>query len=394
MSDLKYIIALADGCADLPAICGTTPLGYAHTPCLARLSARAVIGRTCLIPPGCTPGSQSALLTLLGAPRSACDSGRASIEAMACGIKLDGWTALRCNFVALKEERLAAHDGGGLSDAEAAQLIEALEAGLGDDTHRFVPGSGYRAFLLRRGAVHPGGGSPDSLLGCDLRTCQPADDDLKRLYDAAREILEHHPVNVTRREQGKLPANAVWFWGGGSTPDLPDFTTCTGLRGAATGGVPLVRGIACGMGLQWLDVPRADGTLYTNWEGKAFAAFDALTRQGMDFVFVHTEAPDEAGHAGSLPEKVASIEYFDRRLLTPLTGWLDENGVDYRLLVLPDHPTPVSLRTHTADPVPFLLYDSRTDGTGGIFDEIHTSALPLTPGEEMLDMLLERKRNP
>lgn len=394
MSNLKYIIALADGCADLPAICGMTPLGYANTPCLARLSARAVIGRTCLIPSGCVPGSQSALLTLLGAPRSACSGGRAAIEAMACGIDLDGCTALRCNFVSLDGDRLVAHDGGGLTDEEAAQLIDALEDALGDSSHRFVPGSGYRAFLLRRGLEHPGGCSPDGLLGCDLRTCQPEDDDLERLYHAAREVLDVHPVNLERKAQGKLPANAVWFWGGGPTPVLPDFTTCTGLRGAATGGVPLVRGIARGMGLEWLNVPHADGTLHTNWEGKAFAAFDALTRQGMDFVFVHTEAPDEAGHAGSLPEKVASIEYFDRRLLTPLTGWLDENAVDYRLLVLPDHPTPISLRTHTADPVPFLLYDSRTPAAGGIFDEMHTSDLPLTPGEEMLDVLLERKRNP
>lgn len=391
---MKYIIALADGCADLPAVCGMTPLGYANTPCLARLSARAVVGRTCLIPPGCIPGSQSALLTLLGAPRSACSSGRAAIEAMACGIDLDGCTALRCNFVSLDGDRLVAHDGGGLTDEETTQLIDALEDALGDDAHRFVPGSGYRAFLLRRGLEHPGGCSPDGLLGYDLRTCQPEDDDLERLYHAAREVLDAHPVNLERKAQGKLPANAVWFWGGGPTPVLPDFTTCTGLRGAATGGVPLVRGIASGMGLEWLNVPHADGTLHTNWEGKAFAAFDALTRQGMDFVFVHAEAPDEAGHAGSLPEKVASIEYFDRRLLTPLTGWLDESAVDYRLLVLPDHPTPISLRTHTADPVPFLLYDSRTPAAGGIFDEIHTGNLPLTPGEEMLDVLLERKRNP
>lgn len=391
---MKYIIALADGCADLPAVCGTTPLAYAHTPCIERLSACAVIGRTCLIPPGCTPGSQTALLTLLGAPRSACSSGRAAIEAMACGIALDGRTALRCNFVSMDGDRLVAHDGGGLTDKEAEQLIDALEDRLGDETHRFLPGSGYRAFLLRRGMEHPGGRSPDGLLGCDLRTCQPQDEDLARLYRAAREILDAHPVNLTRQAQGKLPANAVWFWGGGPTPVLPDFTAQTGLRGAATGGVPLVRGIARGMGLEWQSVPRADGTLYTNWEGKAFAAFDALTRQGMDFVFVHTEAPDEAGHAGSLTEKVAAIEYFDRRLLTPLTGWLDESGIEYRLLVLPDHPTPISLRTHTADPVPWMLYDSRTRAAGGIFDEIHTSDLPLTPGETLLDVLLERKRNP
>lgn len=391
---MKYIIALADGCADLPAVGGDTPLSYAHTPCLDRLAARAVIGRTCLIPSGCIPGTQAALLTLLGAPRSACDSGRAAIEAMACAVNLNGWTALRCNFISLDGTRLVAHDGGGLTDDEAAQLVQALSAQLGDQNHRFLPGAGYRALLLRRGVAHPGGPSPDSLLGQDLCTCQPEDDDLRRLYDAAHAILRDHPVNLARQAQGKLPANGVWFWGGGPTPTLPDFTAATGLRGAAVGAVPLVHGIASGMGLHWLTVPHVDGTLYTNWEGKAFAAFDALTRQGMDFVFVHTEAPDEAGHAGSLPQKVASIEYFDQRLLAPLTDWLDESRIDYRLLVLPDHPTPISRRIHTADPVPWLLYDSRKIGEGGIFDELHTGDRPLTPGETMLELLLERKLRP
>lgn len=392
---MKYIIALADGCADLPVVGGDTPLGYAHTPCIDRLAARAVIGRTCLIPTGCIPGTQAALLTLLGAPRSACDSGRAAIEALACGVDLDGWTALRCNFIALDDTgRLAAHDGGGLTDDEAAQLVDALNAGLGDQTHRFVPGTGYRALLLRRGMAHPGGPSPDSLLGQDVRTYQPQDDDLRRLYDAAQTILRGHPVNLARQAQGKLPANAVWFWGGGPTPTLPDFTAATGLRGAAVGAVPLVHGIASGMGLHWLTVPHADGTLHTNWEGKAFAAFDALTRQDMDFVFVHTEAPDEAGHAGSLPQKVASIEYFDQRLLAPLTSWLEQSRTDYRLLVLPDHPTPVAQRIHTADPVPWLLYDSRKTAQGGIFDERHAEHCPLTPGEDLLALLLERKLRP
>lgn len=387
---MKYIIALADGGADLPLPGLGTPLAYAHTPCLDRLSRRAQLGRTCLIPPGCAPGSQPALLTLLGAPPSACRGGRAALEALACGADLSGWTALRCNFITLDGGRLVTHDGGGLTDDEAGVLVDALQQALGDDSHRFLPGSSYRALLLRCGEPHPGGPSPDLLLGHDLSRCLPSDPDLCRLLGAAHDILRAHPLNLSRVQRGLPPANGVWFWGGGPTPALPDFTARTGLRGAAVGGVPLVRGIARGMGLRWLTVPGADGTLHTNWEGKAFAAFDALTRDGLDFVFLHAEAPDEAGHAGSLPEKLAAIEYFDQRLLAPLTGWLDESGAAYRLLVLPDHPTPISLRSHTDGPVPWLLYDSRTTYPGGIFDETHAAGYPETPGDRMLTLLLER----
>lgn len=391
---MKYVIAVADGCADLPAPPAGTPLSYAHTPCLDRLAARSLLGQTCLIPPGCDPGSQAALLTLLGAPAACCRGGRAALEALAQDADLTGRAVLRCNLVSLADGRLAAHDGGGLTQEEADCLLGALRRALDDADHAFLPAMGYRALLVRRGPAHPGAPAPDTLLGQEILPHLPADDDLRRLFFAAREILEAHPVNTARRAGGRLPANGVWFWGGGALPDLPDFTARTGLRGGATGGVPLVQGIARGLGLAWLNVARADGTLHTNWEGKAFAAFDALVRGGLDFMFVHAEAPDEAGHAGSLPEKVAAIEYFDQRLLAPLTGWLDETAVDYRLLVLPDHPTPLALRSHTAGPVPWLLYDSRTALPGGIYDEAHTAHAPYIPGGAMLDLLLERRSLP
>lgn len=391
---MKYLIAVADGCADLPGQPVGTPLSYAHTPCLDRLAARSQIGQTCLIPPGCDPGSQAALLTLLGAPAASCRGGRAALEALAQDIDLSGRAVLRCNLVSLEGNRLVSHDGGGLTQDEADHLLHALGQALGDPDHTFLSAMGYRALLVRRGPVHPGAPAPDGLLGQDITPYLPADADLRRLFFAAREILEAHPVNAARRASGQLPANGIWLWGGGALPALPNLTARTGLAGGATGGVPLVQGITRGLGLTWLKVPHADGTLYTNWEGKAFAAFDALVRGGLDFVFVHAEAPDEAGHAGSLPEKVAAIEYFDQRLLAPLTGWLDETGTNYRLLVLPDHPTPLSLRSHTADPVPWLLYDSRTILPGGIYDELHTADAPFVPGDAMLDLLLERRPLP
>lgn len=393
---MKYLIAIADGCADQPILCGQTPLQYAYTPCLNRLAAHGQVGRANFIPAGCPAGSQTALLTLLGAPASACHGGRAALEAHALGIPLDADTsALRCNLVTLDGDRLVAHDGSGVTQAESDALLLTLQQELGDARHTFHAGRTYRTLLLRRGFDHPGGAAPDILLGTSLRQHLPNDADLQRLFFAARDILTAHPVNQARRSQGLPPVNGVWFWGGGRLPNLPNFTTLTGLSGGAVGGVALIQGIARTTGLHWLEVPGANGSLSTNWEGKAFAAFDALTHGGLDFVLLHAEAPDEAGHSGNLPHKVASIEYFDQRLLAPLTGWLDESKTDYRLLVLSDHPTPLTLRRHTADPVPWLLYDSRcTAQTNCCYDESHVAACPVLPGAQLLNLLLERKLTP
>lgn len=387
---MKYLIAIADGCADLPVSNLGTPLHYARTPCLDTLASNAQLGQTCLIPPDCAPGSLPALLTLLGAPEEACHNSRAALEALALGAKCsEETTAFRCNLISIQEGCIAAHDGGGVTQMEADQLIEALSAALGDASHTFLSGTTYRALLLRNGAAQTSGSpSPDTLLGQPALEYLPEDADLRRLFDAAQQVLLSHPVNLARQACGKLPINAIWFWGGGTLRKLPSFFQQTGLHGGVVGGVPLVQGIAKAMELSVISVPHADGTLYTNWEGKAYAALDALKQ--LDFVLIHVEAPDEAGHTGSFPQKVASIEYFDQRLLAPLTERLAETHTDYRILILPDHPTPISLRLHTADPVPFLLYDSRSIQPGGTFDEHYTEALPITPGTALLNLLLER----
>lgn len=386
---MKYLIAIADGCADLPADQLGTPLHYASTPCLDTLASNALLGQTCLIPPDCTPGSLPALLTLMGAPEEACHSSRAALEALALGANLTDVTAFRCNLISIQEGCIAAHDGDGVTQDEADQLMQTLSATLNDATHTFLGGVTYRALLIRKGAAHTADTpAPDTLIGQPADQYLPEDADLCRLLHAARQMLTDHPVNLARQKQGKLPINAIWFWGGGTLTKLSSFSQQTGLSGGVVGGVPLVHGIAQAMGLSVLSVPHADGTLYTNWEGKAFAAFDALRK--LDFVLIHAEAPDEAGHTGSFAQKTAAIEYFDQRLLAPLTGWLAQAHIDYRLLILPDHPTPVSLRHHTRDPVPFLLYDSQKAQAGGIFDESHTETLPMIPGEALLDLLLER----
>lgn len=387
---MKYILVVADGCADLTTQTIQTPLSFAHTPCLDQLSAHGVQGQTCLIPKDCPPGSHAALLTLFGAPASTCTYGRAALEALAFGANLDNRSALRCQFITVQDGTIRSHNADGLTQQEADALINSLSQALGDAQHLFLSGTTYRAFLLRTAYHHTGSVSPDTLLGMDVQAALPEDDDLKRLYYAAQSILCAHPVNQARTARGLLPANAIWFWGGGSLPSLPSFTKRTGLRGGAVGGVPLVHGIAKALGLHWLDTPGADGTLFTNWEGKAFRAFDAL--KTLDFVFVHIECPDEAGHAGNLPQKVAAIEYLDQRLLSPLTRWLADTP--YRLLVLPDHPTPLSLRCHTNGPVPWMLYDSRVSHPGTIYNDLHTADLPFTPGNQLLNLLLERNTSP
>lgn len=392
---MKYILAVGDGMADEPqaALGGQTPLGYAQTGCLDRLSRAGMVGRTCLIPPGCLPGSLPAQLTLLGCPPSACQAGRAALEAQAQGTLALGEHALRCNLIAVEHGCIAAHDGGGVTAEEAGALFAALFEALSDAAHRFLPGMGYRALLVRRGPQTPGAPSPETLLGVPAAAVLPEDADLRRLYEAGCAVLAEHPVNRARAARGQRPANAVWFWGGGMRPDLPDFTALTGLHGGVAAGVPLPKGIARGMGMTLLPVDQADGSLHTNWEGKAFAAYDGLTRGGLDFVFVHAEAPDEAGHAGSLPEKVAAIEYFSERLIAPLTQWLDADGEAYRLLVLPDHPTPVGLRVHTAGEVPWLLYDSRAPrADGGAYHEAAAARGTFVPGAQMLRLLCGKEQ--
>lgn len=383
---MKYIIAVADGCADLPTSPLGTPLHYAHTPCLDALASKAQLGRTCLIPSGYASGTLPALLTLLGAPKETCSSSRAALEALGLGARLAQCAAFRCNLISLQEGRITAHDGGGMSQHEADELIASLSVSLGDAAHTFISGITYRAFLLRQGAAGVDSPPPDTLLGQSAEAHLPNDTDLRRLFYAAHEILSAHPINTARQANGKLPINAIWFWGGGTLPSLPTFYDRTGIQGSAVGGVPLVHGIAKAMGLFVVPVPHANGTLHTNWEGKAFAALDALEQT--DFVFVHAEAPDEAGHTGSFRDKVTAIEYFDQRLLTPLVEGLAARYPDYRILILSDHPTPVSLRRHTIDPVPWMLYDSRKAYTGGIFEENET--LPLIAGTQLLDLLLER----
>ena len=247
--------------------------------------------------------------------------------------------------------------------------MKALEEGLGKEAldragYAFYPGTSYRHLLVQNHGTVTELTPPHDVLTRRIGPYLPADPSLRRMMEKSYEILSHHPLNEERRKQGLHPANSVWFWGAGTRPCLPSFEERTGKKGIMISAVDLLKGIAAGAGLACARVEGANGGLHTNYEGKARAAVQALTKDGYDFAYIHVEAPDEMGHQGSIRDKIQSIEWIDSRLLRPLITGLGDAGEDFRLLLLPDHPTPIEVRTHTGEPVPYLLYDSTREEQG------------------------------
>ena len=365
---MKYIIVLGDGMADEPieALGNKTPLAYAHTPVMDRLSSRGEIGMVRTIPEGMKPGSDTANLSVLGYDPRIYYSGRSPLEALSIGIPMkETDIALRCNIVTISEEdvpfeeqTIIDHSSGEISTEDCAVLLEAVRSSLETDLYRFYVGTSYRHCLIwERGEVvelTP----PHDILGRVIGDYLPGDTDLREMMRKSYEILASHPINIERKKQGLHPANCCWFWGAGTRPALTSFDEKTGKKGMMISAVDLLKGIAVGAGMKTADVEGANGGLHTNYEGKTEAALKGLLEEGCDFAYIHVEAPDEMGHQGSMEKKVQAIEYLDSRVIKPLTERLDRENTDYRLLVLPDHPTPIRIRTHTGEPVPYLLYDS------------------------------------
>ena len=365
---MKYVVILGDGMADEPLkeLGGQTPLEYAHTPELDALAKKSEIGLSRTIPEGMKPGSDTANLAVLGYNPRDHYTGRSPLEALSIGVPMkDTDIALRTNLVTLTEEEvpfgeqtILDHSSGEISTADAAVLLEAVKRELQNETYQFYVGTSYRHLLIwDRGQVLDLA-QPHDHLGQKIGPYLPEEETLRRMMVRSYEILKNHPLNLARKAAGKNPANCCWFWGAGTKPLLPSFEEKTGKKGAMISAVDLLKGIAVGSGMTNIVVEGADGTLETNYEGKAQAAVDALTRGGYDFAYVHVEAPDEMGHQGSIERKIKSIEYLDQRVIRLVKGGLDASGVEYRMLVMPDHPTPIRVRTHTSDPVPYLLYDS------------------------------------
>lgn len=364
---MKYIVILGDGMADEPidALGGKTPLACAETPVMDALASKGEMGMVHNVPAGMAPGSDVANLSVLGYDPAVCYSGRSPLEALSVGVAMEPTDiVLRCNIVTLTEEEPYAektildHSSGEISTADADILMDAIREKFNGDEFQYYTGTSYRHITIWKNGTTPQLEPPHDHLTQVIGPYLPQEPKLRSMMEKSFDILNTHPLNLERAAKGKNKANSLWFWGAGTKPSLQSFTEKTGLKGAMVSAVDLLKGIAVGAGMKVCQVPGATGSIDTNFEGKAQAAIDALTKDGCDFVYVHVEAPDEMGHQGLLKEKIQSIEYLDRRLIAPVKKAMEDAGEDFRMLVLPDHPTPIRLRTHTGDPVPYILYDS------------------------------------
>ena len=365
---MKYVVVLGDGMADEPIeeLGGKTPLAYAKTPNMDRLSKLSEIGMVHTIPDGMKPGSDTANLSVLGYDPKIYYSGRSPLEALSIGVPMeDTDIALRCNIVTLSEEEgpfekrvIIDHSASEISTEECSVLLEAAARQLGNDIYRFYVGTSYRHCLIWKQGQVVELTPPHDVLGQVIGAYLPQDKALREMMEKSYDILVNHPINIERKKKGLNPANCCWFWGAGTKPMLSSFQEKTGKRGMMVSAVDLLKGIAVGAGMGVALVEGANGGLHTNYAGKVEAAVKALTQEGYDFAYIHVEAPDEMGHQGSVERKVLAIEYLDERVVGPVVEKMEAAGEDFRLLLLPDHPTPIRLRTHTAEDVPYMLYDS------------------------------------
>lgn len=402
---VKYVVLLGDGMGDRPIekLGGKTPLAAAATPHMDRIARMGSNGLLATLQEGLPFGSDIACLSILGYdPQKYYPGGRGPLEAAALGIPVAGNDlALRANLVYVADDAMADYSGGHISSEEAAQLIGALDDELGSDAFSLHPGVSYRHILV----AHDAGVAPGDLIFSPPHDIldQPLEGHwvqgkstaalhlataLNNLMRESKEILEVHPVNRKRMQDGLAPVNMVWLWGAGGAPNLPSFSERYGVEGSMISAVDLVRGIAKIIGLTAVQVPGATGYLDTNYEGKVEAALSALDSQ--DFAYLHVEAPDEASHEGSLEKKLQAIEDFDARVVGPVLAGLEDRGDPFRIAVLPDHYTPITVRTHTDEPVPFAVYDSENGGDGvEAFSEAAATggSYGTRPGIDLLQLL-------
>lgn len=370
---MKYIIVLGDGMADEPLkeLGNKTPLEYADTPNMDKLSKKSKLGLAKTIPEGMKPGSDTANLAVLGYDPKQYYTGRSPLEALSIGVDMEETDiALRCNIVTVSEDELPYeektildHSSGEISTKEAKILLDAVRAELEDDIYQYYVGTSYRHCMIWKNGNVVSLTPPHDILGKKIGDYLPEDEKLREMMKKSYEILNSHPINVERAKNGKNKANSLWFWGAGTRPALDSFEGKYGKKGAMISAVDLLKGIAVGAEMNNIEVEGADGTLETNYEGKAAAAVKAVTEDGNDFVYIHVEAPDEMGHQGSVERKLKAIEYLDKRLIGPVYEKMQALSEDFRMLVMPDHPTPICTRTHSSKPVPYMLYDSTREET-------------------------------
>ena len=402
--DMKYVVILGDGMADEPieSLGNKTILQAADTPFLDMLSKKSEIGMVHTVPDGMAPGSDTANLSVLGYDPKIYYSGRSPLEALSIGVPMtDTDIALRCNIVTISEEEgvpyeeqtIIDHSSSEISTEDCGILLEAVRKELENDIFKFYLGTSYRHCTIWHNGSVVKLTPPHDVLGQKVGPNLPETESLREMMKKSYEILKNHPLNIERKKKGLNTANSCWFWGAGTKPALSSFEEKTGKKGVMISAVDLLKGIAVGAGMDNIIVPGADGTLHTNYEGKANAAIKALTEDGYDFAYIHVEAPDEMGHQGSVERKIKAVENLDGRVIKTVVEGLKKSGEPFRVIVTPDHPTPIRLRTHVAKPVPYLLYDSteELDRTWNYNEaEAEASKNYVANGHQLIDKLFEK----
>lgn len=399
---MKYVVVLGDGMADEPIgeLGGKTPLQAARTPVMDAMAKVSEQGIAYTVPENLPAGSDVANLAMLGYDPQKYYSGRSPLEALSIGVDMkDTDIALRCNIVTLSEDEayeektIIDHSSGEITTEEARVLIDAVKKELETEEFQYYPGVSYRHLTIwDRGEVvdlTP----PHDILGKQIGEYLPKEAKLREMMEKSFDILDRHPINEKRREMGLNPANSIWFWGAGTRPALDDFEEKTGKKGAMVSAVDLLKGIAVGTHMLNLDVEGATGGLDTNYKGKAMAAVDSLTKDGADVVYIHVEAPDEMGHQGSVKNKVKAIEFLDDQVIRVVAEELKKRGEEFRMLIGPDHPTPISIRTHSKDPIPFMIYDSTKEMKGQkeySEEAAKSTGLVLEHGHDLMGRLLQK----
>ena len=393
---MKYALIIPDGAADLPLdeLEGKTPLQVAAKPHMDWIASHGKCGAVRTVPKGMPCGSDVAILSVLGYDPREYYTGRAPLEAAAQGLKIgtDEWV-FRCNFVTIMDGVMEDYSAGHISTEEAGQLIDELNRHLGGQNARFYRGVSYRHLLTYKGACKLNTTPPHDILGQHIENFLPAgegSDYIRMLMARSRDILADNEINKVRRDLGENPATCIWLWGQGKTPNLPSFKSRYGIDAAAITAVDLVRGLAKLIGWEVINVPGATGYIDTNFAGKGAAAVEALDR--VDLVCVHVEATDEAGHNADVNAKVHALEQIDRHVVGPVLERLRKEGDDWRVLVMPDHPTPCKIRTHTPEPVPFAIAGKRIEGViAAPFTEETAAAsdLQIAVGSELMEYFLK-----
>ena len=404
---MKYIVVLGDGMADYPvdAFDGKTILEVADKPMIDYMAQRGELGMVKTVQDGMKPGSDVANLSVMGYDTSNCYTGRSPLEAASIGIPLkDTDVTFRCNIVTLSDEEnyedktMLDYSAGEITTEESTELMKAIAAELDTDVVKFYPGISYRHLTVwDHGSTNVDLTPPHDISDRKIKDYLPKGDGadiLLEMMKKSEKIFKNHPVNKARIAAGKNPATSIWPWGEGTKPSIGNFKEKYGLDGSVISAVDLIKGIAKCAGMNSIDVEGATGNCETNWDGKAQAALDAITGDS-DFVYIHMEAPDEMGHQGLPDKKKWAVETIDKKVVTFLKEELNKRGIDFRMMILPDHPTPIKLKTHVSDPVPYIIYDSRDDSVKN--DLTYTeengkkTGIYIEKGYTLMDRFLEKE---